>query len=448
MTELEQLKSRVEQLNYPSTMLKINGEIEGVGFFPGATGMTGASKKVSEREIMILGQDQDNETGFKKSMTEGNENYSKTWENLEKLLQAAGIAKEDCFFTNSIMGIRKDRKSNSGQSPAFKDPIFINTCLDFLTFQIATQRPKAILCLGTQPIKLLSQLFDNFAFEYDGFFDIDRKNLAVNKGVTIKGISDFSTTIVFLVHPSIRNGNATNRMYGNILGAKAEIEMLKAISKVVSPPKTIVQLIDELGEVRTIEELAQLSEAVTLQTVRKNPEIYPRLPFSITETEIKALKASGWINETNQLNVEKFAEASTTEKLLFSLIWKNGDLRKIAKIVDGIEGKEATENDFITFMHFGNYLRNPVENIIIDQHVIRAYQIIKALSEGKEINNSKIITSIRKKQTLKGKDKELIAAYKNWIRENQLIHPDIKRDHRYLQVMDDLLFAVGKYLKR
>ena len=145
MTELEQLKSKVEQLNYPPTMLKINGEIEGVGFFPGATGIIGASKKISERAIMILGQDQDNEIGFKKSVKEGNEQYSKTWEYLGKLLQSAEIAEEDCFFTNSIMGIRKDTKSNSGFSPAFKDSVFINACLDFLTFQIATQRPLSLI---------------------------------------------------------------------------------------------------------------------------------------------------------------------------------------------------------------------------------------------------------------------------------------------------------------
>ncbi len=447
MTELEQLKNKVTQLHYPPTMLKINGEIEGVGFFPGATGMIGESQKVSDRAVMILGQDQDSEAGFKKSIAEGNECYSPTWKNLRKLLTSANIAEKDCFFTNSIMGVRKDTTSNSGQSPAFKHPVFIDSCLDFLIFQINIQRPKAILCLGEQPIKLLSQLFANFPFKYENFFTIDRKGLAVNKGVQIKGINDFVTTIVFLTHPSIRNGNANNRMYGTIIGANAEIEMLKAINKVEAPPKTVIQLIDELENVKTIDELRNLSQTVTLYKVRKKRETYPKLPFSIASAEIKALKVSGWIDEDNQLNIKKFATASTTERLLFSLIWKNGDLRKIAKIIDGIEGKVAGKNDFLTFIHFGNYLKNSTENIIVDQHVIRAYQIIKLINEGKQISNSKVIIDIRKKQTLKGKDEELIVAYKNWIRDNKLINSAIRKDHQYLQAMDDLLFAIGKYLK-
>jgi len=53
MTELEQLKNKVTQLHYPPTMLKINGEIEGVGFFPGATGMIGMN--VIHQHGRILG---------------------------------------------------------------------------------------------------------------------------------------------------------------------------------------------------------------------------------------------------------------------------------------------------------------------------------------------------------------------------------------------------------
>ena len=234
MTEIQILREKVRQIEYPESVIKmVNGEINGVGFFPGASGLIGASKRISDREFMILGQDQDNVKGFEKSKDKGKEDYSPTWKNLKDILDRANINLENCFFTNCILGIRKE-DSNTGKSPAIRETFFLKECLNFLEFQIDLQRPKAIICLGLVPIKLMGHISKelNLKFmEIEGFKKVDENEISVNKLIEFENIRNFKTTVIVLTHPSYRRRNSKIRKFGKFSEDDAEIEMLKEVKR-------------------------------------------------------------------------------------------------------------------------------------------------------------------------------------------------------------------------
>lgn len=232
MTDLQQLRQKVNAIIHPSSMKKINGEIAGLAFFPGGSGLVGGTTKIADRPIMVLGQDFDTEKGFSRSKAKGNEAHTPTWINLKALFAQADIDLADCFFTNCILGVRTNESSNVGKSPAIYDPVFLKQCLELLAFQINLQRPKGIICLGLIPLKLLCYLSKELHLVHiglDTFKEIDQSRMSVCKEVEIQGIKDFHMTVIALTHPSYRKLNAHRRHYKHFKGDRAEIEMLKEL---------------------------------------------------------------------------------------------------------------------------------------------------------------------------------------------------------------------------
>lgn len=218
----------------------------------------------------------------------------------------------------------------------------------------------------------------------------------------------------------------------------------------------IPKLIEEMKKCQNAAELCGLVENHDLPG--KNKAQYPPLPFSISEEEVKVMEDDGWLirqegeakSSAYSLNVKKFKEASSLEKLLLALIWKNGDLAKIHHIVLGIKG-ELAENGRLVFHAFGSHLANPTENPIIDQHVIRAYQLLKYFSH-EENNDPSELDKIRKKTAFTAGDKALVDEYMAWVRGEgnsdsmlNIIPAAVRNDSGYLRALDDLLFAVGRY---
>lgn len=151
---------------------------------------------------------------------------------MKALFGIAGISIVDCFFTNCIMGIRKNSKSNTGKSPAMKEPEFLRQCLEFLEFQIALLNPRAIVSLGAVPASLLCMISQNLNIRLGGeikFSEIDSRQIAVSEAVKFENIPELQTMIILLTHPSYRQINAKRRKYGHHTGSDAEIAMLQEI---------------------------------------------------------------------------------------------------------------------------------------------------------------------------------------------------------------------------
>jgi len=176
---------------------------------------------------------------------------------------------------------------------------------------------------------------------------------------------------------------------------------------------------------------------------RMDPEKYPELAFAITGNEIQALKANGFIDKEMNLTTgisENLNDPLT--KLLYATMWKNGDLKKVKHIIQGVlDGVNVNNNkdSALVFYHFGKYLTKLPGQPIIDQHVIRAYAVYQAETE-------KEIKSLRSLNTLNKSHRSLIRDYKKWIISDELSE-SLKNNENYTYEIDKILFAAGKTIK-
>lgn len=193
----------------------------------------------------------------------------------------------------------------------------------------------------------------------------------------------------------------------------------------------------------------ELSENTLLKLFKGNQfdtQQYPRLNFTIgcdkegneIQSEIENLEAISNKNyEKLTSHVEKSNDAYL--KLLYSLVWKQGDLTKLDGIIKGIMNKSEESKTGTTFKAFGKHLRDR-SNPIIDQHVMRAYL---AITETKDKNLSLI--RLLKDNFIDKKQKE-IENYKTWL--NNLYQSKIHKDNKdFFYYVDQILFTLGKTIK-
>ena len=180
---------------------------------------------------------------------------------------------------------------------------------------------------------------------------------------------------------------------------------------------------------------------------------YPKINFKISRNDIIELQKNKKISEQLTFTRELASEENNTLiKLLYSIIWKNGDLIKVKHIIQGILDSKLEEDeeledidvieklDSLVFYQFGKYLTKENNEPIIDQHVIRSFKV-SICNEEKEIKES------RKISILKGQDHiDLINNYKEWLNSTE-ISKDLKEVPEYNYYIDKLLFAAGKSIK-
>ncbi|GAB4491665.1 MAG: hypothetical protein OHK0019_12190 [Saprospiraceae bacterium] len=225
MSYLLEIRNQIKAIQHPLDMAKVNGEIEGNGFFPGASGTSDGFQK-KEKPILILGQDQDREEGFEKSKGKKGEEYTPTWKHLQMVLEEGGITLEDCFFTNCLLGVRKSASINTGKSPGFADPRFVAECAELLRSEIEFFQPKIILCLGLIPFRFLGLLSGEVLRRsvcIDEFKELDEWEFQLTQE---ESLLNHPVQIVVLCHPSYRNLNAKHRKYKEFRGEEAEKQLL------------------------------------------------------------------------------------------------------------------------------------------------------------------------------------------------------------------------------
>lgn len=168
---------------------------------------------------------------------------------------------------------------------------------------------------------------------------------------------------------------------------------------------------------------------------------YPPLNFQITATEIQALRNGRCINDSNEIITNSINDKDPLTKLLYALIWKNGDVAKLKHIINGVcSSGDLQSEDALVFQQFGKSLQNQSEPII-DQHVLRAFAVYK-IKNGDEQQ----VIKVRKKGILKRADEGLLAAYKKWVKE-LLTQVPAEEQPRFKAILDNILFILGKELK-
>ena len=200
----------------------------------------------------------------------------------------------------------------------------------------------------------------------------------------------------------------------------------------------------EVGKATSIEEIEKLicdndKYNKIHEIIEKSKTSYPRIDFRLTPKEIQELTEFGFLDAEGNLcdDTSKYTCLCPLTRLLYSIVWKNRDLKKIKHIVQGIKSaniKELCEKkDGLVFYNFGKFLTKN-GHPIIDQHVLRAFAVFKA----KE-NNCKKIGELREKDTVNDHDSSLIECYKKWIKSLKL-----EKSNKNLYYIDKLIFALGK----
>lgn len=228
LEKINELRKELNSINFDDVKMTLpEKRIAGVSFFPCGDGSYKNSTK--NKKILVLGQDQDNEKGYNKSILKETESYSPTWKNIEELFTKAGIDLDTCFFTNALMGIRIS-ELNTGKSPGLFNDIFLKQNVSFLKKQISIIKPISIITLGIIPLKILSMINEDLMWKYsflDTFKEIDESNSAIILDVNIENIQ---TNVGIIVHPSYRKVNCKDRKFNNFQGEEAEIEILKTLN--------------------------------------------------------------------------------------------------------------------------------------------------------------------------------------------------------------------------
>ena len=171
---------------------------------------------------------------------------------------------------------------------------------------------------------------------------------------------------------------------------------------------------------------------------------YPKLEFNITIEEIQKLENESYISN-NIFNHNKIAEIDNTiAKLLYAMAWKNGDIKKIKHIIQGVKDVDKSDNnknDGLVFYQFGKYLTKKEGQPIIDQHVLRAFKVFRTnLTDEEEISKSRKLATIGKNEM------NLIKYYKAWLLSDD-ITIELKQEIDFAYHIDKILFAVGKKIK-
>jgi len=214
--------------------------------------------------------------------------------------------------------------------------------------------------------------------------------------------------------------------------------------KIVSDVFSQIKAASSVADLNRIIESDHPDGAVKgLQKTRMSPTKYPKLDFVLTKTEIDDMKRKGQLTEEGALSVELSSQSlSPLEKLLYAVLWKNGDLGKEKHIVDGVSSvnsDQAAKNSGLVFFQFGKHLADRNEPII-DQHVLRAFALYLCPPEKKDE-----ISRIQSKSISKDYP-ALTVAYKDWLVSDEL-RGELKECRDYVFAIDKVLFALGKAIK-
>lgn len=207
----------------------------------------------------------------------------------------------------------------------------------------------------------------------------------------------------------------------------------------------IIRVFDKIQTSRFICDLQEIEDDPDIPPKNKiNDNTYPKIDFEISPKEIQLMIDNQLIDNDYQFT----KDISTTikdplTKLLFAMAWKNGDLKKIRHIIQGIrevKSKSTEKEEAFVFYQFGKYLTKSFGEPLIDQHVIRAFGAYKHCKSAEKFIEMRIVSTIGKKHL------KIIEEYKQWLVSDKLTD-ELKTQSDYPYYIDRILYATGKTIK-
>ena len=181
-------------------------------------------------------------------------------------------------------------------------------------------------------------------------------------------------------------------------------------------------------KIHKVLKLAKCVENDEEHLLHKSRNKYPDLPpFKITKADLTQIKEL-----ENFPNPLKKSQWTPFEKIFYAMLWKDGKLKSIKRIIEGIR---AAFNDVTTspskfifvYHYFGRHLTNRFDEPLVDRHTMRACRLIwKPKTKGRvAVADAKIYRT----NFLKIKKNENLKTAKD------------------LRLIDSLFYAFGKFAK-
>ncbi len=191
--------------------------------------------------------------------------------------------------------------------------------------------------------------------------------------------------------------------------------------------------ITHIKTAKSIEDWQALLRNEHIALFKKSDQTYPPIAGLFKNEDLKDKLAKIEINNLS----------TVTEKILYAVLWKNGDLLKVAHVINGLNLERSTSPTAITFHQFGQFLAAPDENPIIDQHVIRAFRAVQEKDSLDMVTLMKIAKSGPLHATRNG---DIIKDYINWVKEKHAGSMDCTPAELFYAI-DDIMFAFGRWIK-
>lgn len=231
----------------------------------------------------------------------------------------------------------------------------------------------------------------------------------------------------------------------NINDRSGAIELIKKVFSFIEKNELTESSLDDLTK-ELEEQSIDVSLIKSFKENKFNTKQYPKLNITIgcdkegniIQSEIEHLES---ISDKNFKKLTEHVEKSDDVylKLLYAIVWKQGDLTKLDGIIKGITNKSDESKTGTTFKSFGKHLRDK-SNPIIDQHVIRAYLAIT------DTNNQHLYAIRKLKDNFIDKKQKEIENYKTWL--NNIYQSTIHKDNiDFFYYVDQILFTLGKTIK-
>jgi hypothetical protein len=202
--------------------------------------------------------------------------------------------------------------------------------------------------------------------------------------------------------------------------------------------KDVSSLLAEIRNQRSNGSLLKYAKRVTsdrTHLLHRHLNSYPQIPFEITNGDLEQIKELyGFPSD-----VDPAHSWTSWEKIFWAILWKDGKLESIKRIIEGAEAalKNTSKlpSSAVVYYYFGRHLTNRLKEPLVDQHVIRAYRLIENQDQSK-------IQEIRQAGIPTAKESE---DYRVWF--TGILNSENITTYQDSRALDSFLFALGAYAK-
>lgn len=216
-------------IRYPSNVRPICADIAGPAFFPGGTGVVKdglAARNIKRGGVLVLGHNFGNEKDYEAVKRHGSEfDTNATWRQLRPLLSDGGIAIDDCFFSNVLMGAMNSETS-IGSIDEHRDALFREDCATLLKATIDLQLPTVIVVLGLFALRFVGEKLEPLS-SWRKIASYRAVDTSIDGPIREMSYGGRRVLAVALVHPSFGHLNRKSRKFSGHQGKDAEVAMLR-----------------------------------------------------------------------------------------------------------------------------------------------------------------------------------------------------------------------------